>query len=195
MDKVKAAQDIEVDIKFIVNPEMIIAAMETADELGCVLRVHLVYESLLEFYLDQKVVGDVTVYLRKPREYGAKVGLSVAFGLPLSFAAVFKHLNDLRNKLAHGKQSAVRNGDVKGLVRLVNHVLEEQHASEPKVEQRFLALQNDGMQQRAFGSAGDMLDFRIAAMSFWQLAANRLVSEAVMQRMASGRYKADESTD
>ena len=53
---------------------IIIAAAETEDELGCVLRFHLMLESLLSFYLDEKCQGELGKYAKPPPRFRSKVG-------------------------------------------------------------------------------------------------------------------------
>ncbi|WP_338490968.1 hypothetical protein VRC18_11440 [Pseudomonas trivialis] len=157
--------------------EIIIAAAETKDELGCVLRFHLMLESLLLFYLDEKCQGEVGKYAKPPRDFGQKLGLAAAFGIPMQIAAVIHQVNNMRNKLAHGHSPRLDKGDVKQLARLVNLM----SAIDPEftpLEKRYIELPVKRPGERiTFGKEGPRIDFLMACTAFWGAALNALTQK------------------
>ena len=85
----------------------LISASESSDEIGVVLRMHLVTESFLEAFicsaLDNANVfateSDDKVVLKL--NYHSKLVLAQKLGLPLPAYKGLEKLNNLRNKLAH----------------------------------------------------------------------------------------------
>lgn len=163
--------------------DIIIAAAETEDELGCVLRFHLMLESLLSFYLEEKCQGEIGKYAKPPRDFGQKLGMAAAFGIPLQIAAVIHQVNNMRNKLAHGHSPQLDKGDVKQLARLVNLM----SAIDPKftpLEKRYIELPVKRPSERiTFGKEGPRLDFLIACTAFWGTALNALTQEAALNKL------------
>ncbi|MBD8254453.1 hypothetical protein IFT96_03655 [Pseudomonas fluorescens] len=163
--------------------EIIIAAAETEDELGCVLRFHLMLESLLSFYLDEKCQGEVGKYAKSPRDFGQKLGMAAAFGIPMQIAAVIHQVNNMRNKLAHGHSPQLDKGDVKQLARLVNLM----SAIDPEftpLEKRYIELPVKRPGERiTFGKEGPRIDFLMACTAFWGTAINALTQEAALNKL------------
>lgn len=131
--------EVSLDIQELSDTAILIAAAETEDEMGCVLRFHLMLERLLTFYLQVKCKGEVGKYAKPPRDFGQKLGLAAAFGLRLPIAAVIYQVNAMRNKLAHGGKAVIDQGDIKQLCRLVNCMTEIEAEFQP-VEQRFITI-------------------------------------------------------
>lgn len=145
---------------------LLIAAAETEDEIGSVLRIHLIFEKVLEVYLNSCIVGDAVRYVKMPRDFGAKLGLAVAYGIPVPIAAVIHQLNVMRNKLAHPKGgSSIQQGDIEQLARMVNGLVAIDPSFKP-VERRYLELPQarPGVQSR-YGEQGLRVDFIISGMS------------------------------
>ncbi len=76
----------------LISVDTLIAAIETEDELGMVLRLHLVIEHLLNVYLKYMRKGEIAEYVKQPREFGGKLSLAAAFGLPLHLVRVMHPL-------------------------------------------------------------------------------------------------------
>lgn len=177
-------QDLVVDIDFesLFDMETILAAVETEDEIGCVLRLHLLIEQLLSFYLSEKRQGEIKTYVKEPREFSQKLALATAFGLPLPISAVAYHINGIRNKLAHRLHEPLGKGDVEQLTRLVNRMSEIEPDFKP-VESRYLTVhsKNSG-NPMTYGAHGLRNDFLISSLVFWVATANWSVREAVFKR-------------
>lgn len=170
-------------VEKVLDSEIIIAAAETEDELGCVLRYHLMLESLLAFYLDEKCQGEVGKYAKPPRDFGQKLGMAAAFGIPMQIAAVIHQVNNMRNKLAHGRSPQLDNGDVKQLARLVNLM----SAIDPKftpLEKRYIELPVKRPGERiTFGKEGLRIDFVMAFTAFWGTALTALTQDAALNKL------------
>lgn len=170
-------------VEKVLDVEIIIAAAETEDELGCVLRFHLMLESLLSFYLDEKCQGEVGKYAKPPRDFGQKLGMAAAFGIPMQIAAVIHQVNNMRNKLAHGHSPRLDKGDVKQLARLVNLM----SAIDPEftpLEKRYIELPVKRPGERiTFGKEGPRIDFLMACTAFWGTALNALTQEAALNKL------------
>lgn len=154
----------------------LIAASETDDEIGTVLRLHLRTEELLIGFLEAKRQGEVAQFVKEPRDFSMKLALSVAFGLPISIAAVAQQLNSIRNKLAHGNAIVIDKGDIGELSRRVNK-LAELEPGFVQIERRYieLPLKHPG-QQLAYGKHGNRVDFVLSFFAFYAVALRWLES-------------------
>ncbi|EKF9835895.1 hypothetical protein O1D37_003623 [Vibrio cholerae] len=145
----------------------IVLAAETEDELGTVLRIHGVLEELLDVFLSSKTQGDVAKIVKIPRDFGAKLSLSTAFGLPLSQALVIHQFNVIRNKLAHAKSQSINKGDLIQLARLTESIASNDAEFTP-IKSRYIEFpsKNPG-QKLAFGEHGNRIDFVITFFVFY----------------------------
>ena len=175
---------IDLAVEKVTDVKNIIAAAETEDEMGCVLRFHLMLESLLLFYLEEKCQGEVGKYAKPPRDFGQKLGMATAFGMPLQIAAVIHQINNMRNKLAHGHSPGIDKGDVKQLARLVNLM----SAIDPKfapLEKRYIELAVARPCEKIFfGKESLRIDFVIAFLAFWGTALLALTQDASQSKLA-----------
>lgn len=170
-------------VEKVLESKIISDAAETEDELGCVLRFHLMLESLLAFYLEEKCQGEVGKYAKPPRDFGQKLGMAAAFGIPMQMAAVIQQVNNIRNKLAHGRSPQLDNGDVKQLTRLVNSMSSIDPEFTP-LEKRYIefAVKRPG-EKIIFGKEGLRIDFVIACLAFWGTALNGLTQDAALSKL------------
>lgn len=159
------------------SSEAIITAAETDDEIGTVLRLHLVIEKLLDFYLDRKRVGEIKTYTIAPSLFGGKLSLSVAFGFPIALARIAHQINNIRNKLAHGKKGcdSINSGDIKELARRVNQ-LSEIYNNFTTIEKRYVELPTKFPDRKiVFGSDSLRIDFLIATMVLYKYALDLVI--------------------
>ncbi|SET28155.1 hypothetical protein SAMN03159512_01844 [Pseudomonas sp. NFR09] len=174
---------IDLAVEKVTDVKNIIAAAETEDEMGCVLRFHLMLESLLLFYLEEKCQGEVGKYAKPPRDFGQKLGMATAFGMPLQIAAVIHQINNMRNKLAHGHSPGIDKGDVKQLARLVN-LMSAIDAEFAPLEKRYISLPVKRPGEKiTFGTDSPQIDFLISCIAFWGTALNTLVQEAALNKV------------
>lgn len=173
---------IDLDIKELESFQTIIGSVETDDELGSVLRLHLAVEQLLVFYIKEKSQGEVSKYAKAPRDFGGKLSLATAFGLPISIARSIYQINVMRNKLAHHHDNLINAGDLKELSRAVNSLSEIDRSFTP-IEKRYIELPAKRPGERlAFGAEGNRIDFVIAGLSFYATATRWLIKDAASRR-------------
>lgn len=83
----------------------LLGALDTIDSVGVVLRLQLATEVLLDEYVEMERTGVRAEFVSAGRFFGDKLSTSVAFGLPIPLARVCKHLNKMRNDVAHPTES------------------------------------------------------------------------------------------
>lgn len=156
--------------------DAIILAMETEDELGTILRLHLVLEKLLVFYLNQKRKDEVATFVHEPRDFGGKLSLAVAFGFPLVMARIYRQVNNIRNKLAHEATGELKSGDVQELARKVND-LNQLDPHFAKLERMYVEfVQKRPNEKLSFGSSGPRIDALIAIIATYEFSVRWLVA-------------------
>ncbi|AEF99017.1 hypothetical protein [Methylomonas methanica] len=159
------------NIKKFDKPDLLIAAAETEDEVGTVLRIHLAVEQVLVWYINHKKATELKPYVKEPREFGNKLSLAAAFGLPVAFVRVIHQINNIRNKLAHG-DSELSADQVQELARQVDKLVEIDNSFVP-LSKRYIELPVKRPGERmVFGVSGTRLDFLIATMAFYGVAMN-----------------------
>lgn len=155
---------------FVVDIHLLWQAAETEDDIGAVLRCHLLTEKFLIWFLDTKLSKQLRVYIKEPREFGGKLSLAVALGLPLPFAAVAKQLNNIRNDLAH-RPSGLDPSQVEQLGREVEGLKAVDPSIDKPITEHWMQVPAKNRGQRyTYGEGSPRNDFCIAAMWFLALA-------------------------
>ena len=168
------------NIKEFNKPDLLIAAAETEDEVGTVLRIHLAIEQVLVWFINHRLTKELAPYVKEPREFGNKLSIAAVFGLPLPFVRVIHQINVIRNKFAHGS-SELAVDQVQELTRQVDKLFEID-SSFVAVSRRFLELPVKRPGERmAFGAHGQRVDFLIAAMAFYGVAMKWAAMEVSVQ--------------
>jgi hypothetical protein len=90
------------------------------DDVGVLLRCHLLAESILGKFLSTYRIGALKTLIPEPQQFGQKLALSSAFGLPVELGLAMHQLNLMRNKLAHGRGARVLPSDVQEFGRKVS---------------------------------------------------------------------------
>ncbi|WP_145510907.1 hypothetical protein [Yersinia kristensenii] len=84
--------------KFI-DTNIIIKAVATDDEIGVLLRFHLIAEQILTEFLNRKInSGEIN---KVPRLFGEKIKKAKATGMPVETCRAISVLNEMRNDIAH----------------------------------------------------------------------------------------------
>ncbi len=163
--------------------QMMIAATETEDEVGCVLRVHLMAENILINYIDSVKNPETEKYLGKMRDFGVKMAVATALGMPRSVLQVLSHINHIRNDFAHRGVSKLHPGDVQNLQRFVDEVgnLKPGYSS---VKDRTIEYLDGKMY--SYGEGDLRSDFIISAMTFLSEAILIIVLAAVPSMLKKG---------
>lgn len=89
-----------------------VRALETEDIIGCVLRLHLHVEELLNKFLASSITAELAEIIKVPQNFSQKVQLATAFGMPVEMGLATLELNGLRNKLGHRLGHQLRHEDV-----------------------------------------------------------------------------------
>ncbi|ADP17383.1 hypothetical protein AXYL_04063 [Achromobacter xylosoxidans A8] len=156
---------------------VLVRAAETDDELGTVLRLHLLAEAFLEVTRDVLLPSDVKQFAPIPRNFSDKLGYAAVAGLPVPLVAVMHHINKMRNKLAHRDETGIDEGDLKQLGRLVNglRAVVDSGSGWKPIEEGFLELPNKFPGERwAFGGGNLRADFVMCFGKFWFTAISWL---------------------
>ena len=85
--------------------ELIVAAYETVDDLGKILRVHLAIEA----QIDSLITTTSRAKVDRRTSFWAKMNLLRAIGVPERLCASCEALNDLRNHFAHNRRATIPN--------------------------------------------------------------------------------------
>lgn len=166
---------VDLDLGSLLDPEIIIVAAETEDDIGCILRLHLQVEQLLEFYLAETRTGEITDFVRMPRDFGGKLSIAVALGLPLEFARVAKQVNAIRNRLAHDHKATISPDAVKLLGQTVNAVSALIPELRPVEGSNIELVQKKPNNLYSYGQGDYRLDFVLAVMAFLRVAVPWLI--------------------
>lgn len=156
-------------------------AAETDDELGTVLRLHLLIETYLEVVRDVLVPQEVKQFAPEPSTVGGKLAQAAVAGLPVPLAAVMQQIGKMRNKLAHRDESGIDAGDMKQLARLVNLLQPLAPNSEEwkPIEKGYLELPQKYPGKRWLFGGGDLrADFVMCFGKLWYVAMAWLIVRA-----------------
>ncbi|MFZ5763025.1 MAG: hypothetical protein ACOY8P_08885 [Thermodesulfobacteriota bacterium] len=147
-------------------------------------------EQVLIWFINHKRTAELAPYVKEPREFGNKLSLAAAFGLPLAFVRVIHQVNTIRNKLAH-RTSELGSDQIQELTRQVDK-LAEIDSSFVALNKRYLELPAKRPGERlAFGTSGARLDFLIATMAFYGVAMKWAAAQAGVQNEAQPVIPAD----
>lgn len=141
----------------------LITAAETEDEIGTVLRMHLVIDQLLESYLTHRITAELKPYIKIPRYTGQKLSFAAAFGMPIPFVRAIQEVNGIRNGLAH-KVTSLAESSVAQFARQVDLIKEFDDLFVPLAKKYIeLPVARPG-EKITFGSGDVRLDFLISSL-------------------------------
>lgn len=175
--------EIDLDVSELLSLEGMIAACETEDELGCVLRLHLAFERLVEFYIKHSASPEQMRFIEKTNEFGEKLKRAVLLGLPLSVAEVGKQLGQIRNKVAH-EQNPINRHRLDNLIVLVDRMLLDSPSPQPVSKRKLQLFVKKPGEVIILGSHGDMYDFIIAAGTACHCATMIVVKDIALKAVA-----------
>lgn len=147
--------------------EVMLEASVTEDLVGAVLRIHLVTEEILNWFLQKRIGADQAAYVKMPRNFVDKLGLAVAFDLPLELAAVMHQVNVIRNKIAHRMNASIGHGDMAQLTRVVDNLRVLNPQNLPLAERSLHRFDGPDKVSVKFGHGNVRVDFLLAFGSFW----------------------------
>lgn len=154
--------EIDLNISALPDPSNFIAACETEDEIGCVLRLHLAFEKIIDFYISNKASDEVLKFVEKTNEFSEKLKRAVLLGLPLTVAKVGQQLGQIRNKVAH-EQTPINRHRLENLIKLVDEMLVDGSNPGPVSARKLEMPVKMPGETITLGSHGDMYDFMLTA--------------------------------
>lgn len=178
-----------VNLEKLVSAAKFIAAVETEDELGCVLRIHLCLENYLEEFLKNFIPAEQKKFHKGRPSFSEKLSLAVAYGLCRSIAESIWIINKLRNRFAHIDDSGLTD-EIN--ITLAYHV-DNIHVSgiDWLVKKSYIEFCQDRPGEKLkFGEHGPRIDFIIIAGRLLGKATFWLVTEYIKKNPNSVQYPA-----
>jgi hypothetical protein len=142
-------------------------AVRTEDEIGCVLRSHLVTESIMEKYLISRTREKLSHFFNFKdgrMSFSLKTQLCLAFGMPIEFGEFLVNLNKIRNKFGHNVESELNPDELDRLA-----VICEKHGWSPDkpIKTKVLEITTDGTSKDyRYGDVNYRIDFLIIFITF-----------------------------
>jgi len=164
------------DLDAIGQMDHLLQGLETVDQIGMVLRLHLQIEQSLEVYLKGMLTDDMLEVFKIPQNFSHKVMLATALGFPKELAIASLAMNSLRNKFAHEAGKTLTPQDVK--------MLEQKYeAARIVVDPTLYAMQGSAIRVTAlsedkfeYGAAGAEWDLKMVAGALSGLMLRYLLS-------------------
>lgn len=148
------------------------------DDAGVLLRCHLVAESILGKFLSTHRTGALRTLIPEPQQFGHKLALSSAFGLPVELGLAMHQLNLMRNKLAHGRGASVLPSDVQEFGRKVSAALKSIPGLRPMEDFKIRLESSKHAGPQAYGGTGNRTDLVFAFAMLYTTLATWIVTPA-----------------
>ena len=129
--------------------ESLISAVNSEDDLGKVIRAHIVIESLLNQIIELNV-KDISFLNKVDLTYMQKVNLSLALGYNKNWASALQSIATIRNGFAHKPRGVLNKSDV-------NNLYKSFHSSEKETLQALYKKQEAGLKTVGYKSFGTLL--------------------------------------
>lgn len=164
----------------LLNSERFLAAAETEDELGCVLRIHLCLESFLEEFLRHFVPKGDKKYHKDRLTFAEKLSLAVAYALPKSIAEPIQIINRLRNRFAHADNNPLNDEINLKLADYIDQIEFPGKDAKWRVRGTYIefCVARPG-EKLKFGEHGARIDFLLASSHLLGNASRWLVMEYI----------------
>ena len=166
------------DLDALIKPEEFIAAAETEDELGCVLRMHLCLERYLDEFAEKNTPEEDKKFHLKRQTFAGKLSLAVAYGLSKPIAECIYLINRIRNDFAHKGGISLKNDDIAKLADLVDEISVPLVPKEPSVKHSWIELcaARPG-EQLGYGKCGARIDFVLVCAALLKKSSGWLVMD------------------
>lgn len=151
-------------MEILANSETIIEAVETEDELGTILRLHMYLETMLSLYLSEMLSDEEGGFIGKIQMFANKLNFAVACHLPIPYAHVFNKVNEIRNKSAHRINHSLNPAEVKELAKLVNGLSVLNNELKP-VETQYIGITKFGENHKAMYGENLRFDFIMCCLT------------------------------
>ena len=144
----------------------IVSSFESEDDIGVVLRIHLITEAFLEAFICA-AVGNEKIFDNSKSDaiffklnYHSKLGLAYKLGLPVPAYKVLEKLNSLRNKLAHRIDEVIISDNV--IATMANFTKEiDGDKSFPLIEEKAEFFKPDGTSEKVYSLSSPSTPNRI----------------------------------
>lgn len=168
------------DLDRLITPEYFIAAAETEDELGCVLRIHLCLERFLDEFIEKMAPQKDKKFHPQRPQFGGKLSLAVAYGLCESIAEPICIINKVRNNFAHRSGILLLDADNNNIANCVDQikVMPEEQGMSVKNRWVELCVIRPG-EKLGFGKHGARIDFVIVCSDLLRKATGWMVVEYI----------------
>lgn len=111
---------LDLDLNGFLDFQTLVQACETEDEVGCVLRFHLAFEQMIEFYILNAANPEMLSFAEK--YLSRKVERAAFLGLLLTITNVARHVGRIRNKMAH-KLKPINRQKIDHLIEVIDENL------------------------------------------------------------------------
>ncbi|EGR1837331.1 hypothetical protein D3Z74_19605, partial [Vibrio cholerae] len=101
--------------------EKLKAAFEREDDLGVVIRAHIIIESVIEDFIISKV-SDERSFQKMKLTFEQKKYLAIALGFDSRFEQSLKNLTTLRNRFAHNFRGDINQSDVNNFYKSLDEI-------------------------------------------------------------------------
>jgi len=167
-----------IEVESLAGLEHLVAAFETEDILGSVLRAQLQVEQQIELFLVANVAdGMWDVAGSLPQNFSQKVSLAAALGFPKALCFVALAINQIRNKFAHKAGWTLKQSDIDNLVDKYDAARGEVDPVAQDVRKSYTQLHGVGGERIGFGTKGPEWDFKIVSGWIVALILRYLVME------------------
>jgi hypothetical protein len=172
-----------IEVESLAGLEHLVAAFETEDVLGSVLRAQLQVEQQIELFLVANVAdGMWDVAGSLPQNFSQKVTLAAALGFPKELCFAARALNQIRNKFAHKAGWALKQADVDDLVDKYEAARAAVVPTSYEMRKSSIQLFSRGGEKIDFGTKGSEWDFKMVSGGIVSL----IIKYLVMQNLKNG---------
>jgi len=172
-----------IEVESLAGLEQLVAAFETEDVLGTVLRAQLQVEQEIELFLVANVADDIwDVAGSLPQNFHQKVTLAAALGFPKELCLAALALNQIRNKFAHKPGWALKQADIDNLVSKYDAARAAVDPESYDMHESSIQLHSLGGEKIDFGTKGPEWDFKMVSGGI----ASMILKYLVIQNFKNG---------
>ncbi len=167
-----------IEVESLAGLEQLVAAFETEDVLGTVLRAQLQVEQEIELFLVANVADDIwDVTDSLPQHFHQKVTLAAALGLPKELCSAALALNQIRNKFAHKAGWVLKQADIDNLVGKYDAARAAVDPESYDMHKSSIQLHSLGGEKIDFGTKGPEWDFKMVSGGIASMILKYLVAQ------------------
>lgn len=140
------------------DSDVFVKAVETEDELGCVLRMHLILERLLDEFSMCAIPRSHKKYHPVRLTFSGKLSLATSYGLLEEIAEPIYLINKIRNKFAHDANYQLTPDRIDVLTTAVEKIKLSGQEWKP-MSAAYMEIHSRPGEKLKFGEHGVKLDF------------------------------------